>query len=134
MNLPDVRIAYHYQPDTGQETPVGAVRFSETETHHSEAHPYPTIAADILAAAIAQRFPNDGPNPWGPDYRPIDEYPEGIHEFRPDRETPDRITLGWSLTAQAPDDIAAGLTCLKVWRLTDDQLVDNLERMEAQPY
>lgn len=133
MNLPDVRIIYHYQPDTGQDAPVGAVRFTETETYHSEAHPYPTIAADILAAAVAQRLQNDGPNPWGPDYRPIDENPEGHHEFRPDQETIERITLGWSLTAHAPDDIAAGLACLKVWRMNDDQLVENLERMEAQP-
>ena len=133
MNLTDVRITYHYQPDTGQETPVGAVRFSETDTYHPETHPYPMIATELLAAAIAQQFQNDSLNPWGPDYRPIDEYPEGNHEFRPDRETLDRITLGWSLTAQAPDDIAAGMACLKVWHLTDDQLVENLERTEAQP-
>ena len=72
MNLPDVRIIYHYEPGIGQDTPVGAVRFSETETYHPETHPYPAVAA------VAQRLRNDGPNPWGPDYRPIDENP-GSH-------------------------------------------------------
>ena len=133
MTLADVRIIYHYDLDAGHQTPVGAVRFAATETYNSEEHPYPTIAADILAAAVAQRFQNDGPNPWGPNYRPIDEYPEGRHEFQPDQETLDRVTLGWNLTAQAPDDIAAGLTCLKAWRFIDDQLVEYLEQMNAQP-
>lgn len=132
MTSPPVRIIYRYQPDTGQQEPVGAVRFTATETYHSEEHPYPTNAADILAAAVAQHIRSDGPNPWGPDYRPIDENPEGHYEFQPDQETLDRVTLGWNLTAQAPDDIAAGLTCLQVWRLTDDQLVEKTEHLEAQ--
>ena len=132
MTLADVRITYHYQPDAGQQTPTGAVRFTATETYHSEEHPYPTIAADILAAAVAQHIRSDGSNPWGPDYRPIDEYPEGQHQFQPDQETLDRVKLGWNLTAQAHDDIAAGLTCLKVWRLTDNQLVEKTEDLEAQ--
>ena len=71
MTLADVRITYRYQPDAGQQNPVGAARFTATETYHSEDHPYPTIAADILAAAVAQHIRSDDPNPWGPNYRPI---------------------------------------------------------------
>ena len=128
-----VRIIYRYQPADGHQQPAGSVRFTDTCVYHSADHPYPGIAADILASAVAQKTQSENHNPWGPGYQPIDEYPEGEHELRPDRETLDRITLGWHLTAQASDDIAAGLACLKVWRLTDDQLVAGLEQVEAQP-
>ena len=129
----NVRINYRYLPDDGQQEPTGSVRFSDTDIYHTAEHPYPEVAADILAAAIAQHSPGYGHNPWGPGYQPIDHYPEGERELRPDRETLDRITVGWHSTGQAADAFDAALACLKVWRLTDDQLVARLEQIEAQP-
>ena len=133
MTATSVRISYRYQPEAGQQEPTGSVRFSDTYIYRSAEYPYPGIAADILAAAVAQHSPAYDHNPWGPGYLPIDEYPEGEHELRPDRETLDRVTLGWHHTAQSDDAFDAGLACLKVWRLTDDQLVERLEQVEAQP-